>query len=341
MAETVDTSKFKKAGALHDRRRRRLHEQLVGRVLPPAHPLGSLAAQGREGRDRHRRRVQPGQAGRRHRGPDRQEREPDHLLAGRREGDPAGAREGRRQGHPDRKRRRRLHLLGGHGRERLHRPVRARRDGGAALRRPISAARARSSRCCRSPAPPPRSISSPRSRTCSRSIPTSSCSRPSTATGTAPRPSRSPRTCCSAIRRSTASTRPPGQMSMGVVEAFEEAGRAKGLVMSPGDEYNGWMKWVVKNKKGGAVTFPTRAGQEATKLGLKILAGQPVPHGLVIPSQYIAPSRGGQVRRDGQARRLVGEQRCQPASSRRPSRALSQLRTRRGAGARAPRRCSS
>lgn len=82
---------------------------------------------------------------------------------------------------------------------------------------------------------------------------------------------------------------PAGQMSMGVVEAFEEAGRAKNLVMSPGDEYNGWMKWVVKNKKGGAVTFPTRAGQEATKVGLRILAGQPVPRGLVIPSQYIAP----------------------------------------------------
>jgi ribose transport system substrate-binding protein len=83
---------------------------------------------------------------------------------------------------------------------------------------------------------------------------------------------------------------PAGQMSMGVAEAFEEAGRMKDLVMSPGDEYNGWMKWVVKNKKGGAVTFPTRAGQEATKLGLKILAGEPVPRGLVIPSEYIAPA---------------------------------------------------
>lgn len=82
---------------------------------------------------------------------------------------------------------------------------------------------------------------------------------------------------------------PAGQMSMGVAEAFEEAGRMKGLTMSPGDEYNGWMKWVVKNQKGGAVTFPTRAGQEATKLGLKILAGEPVPRGLVIPSEYIAP----------------------------------------------------
>jgi hypothetical protein len=49
------------------------------------------------------------------------------------------------------------------------------------------------------------------------------------------------------------------------------------------------MKWVVKNQKGGAVTFPTRAGQEATKLGLKILAGEPVPRGLIIPSEYIAP----------------------------------------------------
>jgi len=83
---------------------------------------------------------------------------------------------------------------------------------------------------------------------------------------------------------------PAGQMSIGVVEAFEEAGRTKGLTMSPGDEYNGWMKWVAKNKKGGAVTFPTRAGQEATKLGLKILAGEPVPRGLVIPSEYVAPA---------------------------------------------------
>ena len=77
---------------------------------------------------------------------------------------------------------------------------------------------------------------------------------------------------------------------MGVVEAFEEASRAKGLTMSPGDEYNGWMKWVVKNKQGGAVTFPTRAGQEATILGLKILEGKPVPRGLVIASDYIAPA---------------------------------------------------
>ena len=38
------------------------------------------------------------------------------------------------------------------------------------------------------------------------------------------------------------------------------------------------------------MTFPTRAGQEAMKLGLKILNGEPVPRGLVIPSEYIAPA---------------------------------------------------
>ena len=80
---------------------------------------------------------------------------------------------------------------------------------------------------------------------------------------------------------------PSGQMSIGVVEALEEAGRMKDVVMSPGDEYNGWLKWVAKNKRGGVVTFPTRAGQEALKLALRALEGKPVPRGEIIPSVYL------------------------------------------------------
>ena len=80
---------------------------------------------------------------------------------------------------------------------------------------------------------------------------------------------------------------PAGQMSIGVAEALEEAGRMKNVVMSPGDEYNGWLKWIARNKRGGVVTFPTRAGQEALKLGLKALNGEPVPRGLIIPSVYL------------------------------------------------------
>jgi ABC-type sugar transport system substrate-binding protein len=86
---------------------------------------------------------------------------------------------------------------------------------------------------------------------------------------------------------------PAGQMSIGVAEAFEEAGRLKEVTMSPGDEYNGWLKWVAKHHQGGAVTFPTRAGQVALQIGLKILAGEPVHRGTIIPSEYIPPSQVG------------------------------------------------
>jgi ribose transport system substrate-binding protein len=84
---------------------------------------------------------------------------------------------------------------------------------------------------------------------------------------------------------------PAGQMSIGVAEAFDEAGRLGEVVMSPGDEYNGWMKWVVEHGQGGAVTFPTRAGQVAVELGMKILKGEPVPHGVAVKSEYIAPDQ--------------------------------------------------
>ena len=82
---------------------------------------------------------------------------------------------------------------------------------------------------------------------------------------------------------------PAGQMSIGVAEAFDEAGRLDEVTMSPGDEYNGWLKWVAENNQGGAVTFPTRAGQEAVKIGLSILKGEDVTRGTAVESEYIAP----------------------------------------------------
>ena len=162
MAEVVDTTKFKKPGPYtigvaagymsnswvvfclqHIRYEASLHKDMKDVIVD-------------------RRGLQSGQAGHRHRGPDRQERQPHHLLAGRREGDPAGAAEGGGQGHSDGQRRRRLHLL---RRERCRTPSstsgRSARRWHASSSR-TSAARARSSRCCRSPAPRPRSTSSPR-----------------------------------------------------------------------------------------------------------------------------------------------------------------------------------
>jgi ABC-type sugar transport system substrate-binding protein len=86
---------------------------------------------------------------------------------------------------------------------------------------------------------------------------------------------------------------PAGQMSIGMVEAFDEAGRLDEVTMSPGDEYNGWLKWVAEHGQGGAVTFPTRAGQVAVQAAMAILAGQPVTRGIQVPSEYIAPADVG------------------------------------------------
>jgi ribose transport system substrate-binding protein len=77
---------------------------------------------------------------------------------------------------------------------------------------------------------------------------------------------------------------------MACSEAFEEAGRIGDVTMSPGDEYNGWLKWVAKHQQSGAVTFPTRAGQVGLKVGLEALGGHPVKRGIVVPSEYIAPA---------------------------------------------------
>jgi ABC-type sugar transport system substrate-binding protein len=83
---------------------------------------------------------------------------------------------------------------------------------------------------------------------------------------------------------------PAGQMSIGIAEAFEEAGRLGEVTMSPGDEYNGWLKWVATHRQGGAVTFPTRAGQVGMQVGLDVLKGHSIKRGNQVPSEYIAPA---------------------------------------------------
>lgn len=86
---------------------------------------------------------------------------------------------------------------------------------------------------------------------------------------------------------------PSGQMSAGVVEAFDEAGRLKEVVLSPADEYNGWLKLVAKYGKGGIITFPTRVGRDAVNMGLSALRGESLPRGRQTPSVVITPADVG------------------------------------------------
>jgi ABC-type sugar transport system substrate-binding protein len=82
---------------------------------------------------------------------------------------------------------------------------------------------------------------------------------------------------------------PAGQMSIGMAEAFDEAGRLQGVKFSPGDEYNGWLKYVAKHPdiNSGIVTFPPSAGRTGVQQMVKILMGQPVTKGIQVPSVFI------------------------------------------------------
>jgi ribose transport system substrate-binding protein len=84
---------------------------------------------------------------------------------------------------------------------------------------------------------------------------------------------------------------PAGQMSVGMAEAFDEAGRLDGVTFSPGDEYNGWLKWIAAHPQsnGGVVTFPTSAGAVGVEQMTRILSGEPVTKGIQVPSVWYAP----------------------------------------------------
>ena len=84
---------------------------------------------------------------------------------------------------------------------------------------------------------------------------------------------------------------PAGQMSVGMAEAFDEAGRLGEVVFSPADEYNGWLKWIAEHPEsnGGVVTFPPSAGAVGVQQMTKILSGEEVTKGIPVPSVWYAP----------------------------------------------------
>jgi ribose transport system substrate-binding protein len=75
-----------------------------------------------------------------------------------------------------------------------------------------------------------------------------------------------------------------GMMSMGVVEALEESGVKPTSLPITGDDYNGWMKWIAKQKAGMISTNPTYCSGASIVAALMILNGQPVPKRWDIPS---------------------------------------------------------
>ena len=88
---------------------------------------------------------------------------------------------------------------------------------------------------------------------------------------------------------------PAGQMSVGVLEAFDEAGRLSEVTMSPGDEYNGWVKWVAKTGKWGSVTSGLEVGRAAVLQALAILQGDTVTRARVVSTKYLTPQESAKL----------------------------------------------
>ena len=80
-------------------------------------------------------------------------------------------------------------------------------------------------------------------------------------------------------------------------------------MFSPGDEYNGWLKWIAAHPEsnGGLVTFPPAAGGVGVQQMTRILSGEEVTKGIHVPSVWYAPEDAVRPRRRGRAGRLVGE----------------------------------
>ena len=92
---------------------------------------------------------------------------------------------------------------------------------------------------------------------------------------------------------------PAGQMSMGVFEAFDVAGRLDELTMSPGDEYNGWAKLVKRTGAWGGVTSGLEVAREAVKHGLAILKGEPVSNAVIVQTRYMTPEETAKLYQAG------------------------------------------
>jgi len=90
---------------------------------------------------------------------------------------------------------------------------------------------------------------------------------------------------------------PSGQMSLGVAEAFDEAGRMDEVTFSPADEYNGWLKWIAAHpdKNSGLSTFPTSVGKTAVEVMTGILDGKATTKGTWAGAEYVAPDAAAKL----------------------------------------------
>jgi ABC-type sugar transport system substrate-binding protein len=79
--------------------------------------------------------------------------------------------------------------------------------------------------------------------------------------------------------------------SMGVAQAYQEAGKLSEIKISPSNASNGWLKFLAANKESnlGVVSYPVSLGETTAEVVAKILSGESVPRGTFEGSEFISP----------------------------------------------------
>lgn len=94
---------------------------------------------------------------------------------------------------------------------------------------------------------------------------------------------------------------PAAQMTMGIVEAFDEAGRLDEVTLSPGDEYNGWLRWIRETGRGSSMTSGLEVGRAAVRHGLSILKGEEgVTNAAIVPTEHLPTEEAAALFQEGQ-----------------------------------------
>lgn len=84
-----------------------------------------------------------------------------------------------------------------------------------------------------------------------------------------------------------------GEPSLGVASAYKQAGRLDSIKISPGNQSNGWLKFVALNPSQnlGGVGYPVTLGRDAVKVAADVLSGKSVPRATFIGGEFFEPDK--------------------------------------------------
>jgi ribose transport system substrate-binding protein len=81
-----------------------------------------------------------------------------------------------------------------------------------------------------------------------------------------------------------------GEPSVGAAQSLQQAGRLSQVKISPGNQSNGWLKFLAQHpeQNAGGVSYPVTLGRTAVEVAAKLLSGQPLPWATFVGGGYVS-----------------------------------------------------